>query len=68
MKTPFWNAQHFRDQALAEWNRRQPAWTTIKRYNQLSPAQQSIVDDRAEELELAGLLVDTAESVRRMET
>lgn len=37
--------------ALAEWNREQPAWTSIKTYQQLTPAQQSVVDDRAAELE-----------------
>lgn len=38
--------------ALAEWNSEQPAWTPIKTYKQLTPAQQSVIDDRAVELEV----------------
>lgn len=38
--------------ALAEWNSEQPAWTPIKTYKQLTPAQQSVIDDRAIELEV----------------
>lgn len=30
--------------ALKEWNRLQPAWTPVKRYDQLTPAEQSVVD------------------------
>lgn len=68
MSTPFWNGQHYKDVALAEWNLRQPAWTPVKRYEQLSAAQQSVVDDRAEELEFAALMVSTEDSIQRIDT
>jgi hypothetical protein len=51
METPYWNNQHFKTQAVAAWNLQQPAWTKVKRYEELTPAQQSIVDEMAEELE-----------------
>lgn len=53
-------------QALREWNQRQPAWNPIKHYEQLTPAQQSEVDDRADDLEFAAMMTATADSVRRM--
>lgn len=37
--------------ALAEWNSEQPAWTSVKTYQQLTPAQQSVIDDRAADME-----------------
>jgi hypothetical protein len=57
----------YRDAALAEWNLQQPAWTPIKRYDQLTAAQQSRVDERADELEFNHLMVTTADSVARMD-
>jgi len=39
-------------QALDEWNRDQPAWKPILRLDQLKAAEQSVVEDRAENLEL----------------
>lgn len=67
MQTPFWNNQHFLDQAVKEWNQQQPAWKPVKKYTELTPAQQSLVDERAQELELTAMLVDTADSVRRID-
>ena len=67
MQTPYWNNQLFKTQALAAWNLQQPAWTKIKRYEELTPAEQSIVDGCADELEYAALIESTAESVRKVD-
>ena len=42
-------------QALAEWNKKQPAWLPVLKYEDLTPAQQSEIDLRVEELEREAL-------------
>lgn len=39
------------EQALREWNNNQPAWKPVLRFEQLTPASQSEVEQRAEQLE-----------------
>lgn len=40
----------FIEQALKEWNSEQPAWKPVLRFDQLTPALQSEIELRAEEM------------------
>lgn len=53
--------------ALAHWNLQQPAWTRIKRYEELTAAEQSRVDDLAEQIEFEQLILSTEDSIRRID-
>ena len=42
--------REFLKQALRNWNNQQPAWKPVLRFEQLSPAQQSTVEEMAAQL------------------
>jgi hypothetical protein len=42
----------YMQQALREWNNDQPSWKPVLNFEQLTPAAQSVVEDRAEQLEV----------------
>lgn len=56
---------NFLDLALREWNGKQPAWTKFKTYEQLTPAEQSVVDGRAEEAEFLSMLCAVSQSIQK---